>query len=181
MSASAVVGKRPEDALEIVGPPELVRLEPDAQSGRPPLRLLEGQDAPGVVGVVDQRDARELRRGLPEQFQPLAVFRADERDVAAGARVARDEARLIGEGDAGEHDRDRGRRLLGRPGGRPARGAEDVHGETNELRRELGEALDAPIGPAGLDGDGLALDVPDPAQSGPQGLQVREAVGGRGG
>jgi len=31
----------------------------------------------------------------------------------------------------------------------------------NELRGELGKALDAPVGPARLDGDALAFDVPE--------------------
>jgi hypothetical protein len=41
----------------------------------------------------------------------------------------------------------------------PARGAEDIHRETNQLYRELGKTLDTPIGPAGLDGDVLAFNV----------------------
>jgi len=59
--------------------------------------------------------------------------------------------------------------------------AEDVHAETNQLRGEPGKALGAPLGPADLDGDVLAFDVTELAQSSPKGLQVREAVGGRGG
>jgi hypothetical protein len=154
------------------------------QAGCPPLRLLEGQDAPDIFGVVDQRDARELGEGLPEELEALPVLRANERDpgdVGPGARVACDEPRLVGEGDVRKHDRDRGRRLLGRAGSLRAGSAEDVDRETNQLSRELGKALAAPIGPADLEGDVFAFDVAALPQSSPKGLQVREAVGGGGG
>ncbi len=55
-----LLSDRLEDVLEIVGAPELVRFEPNTQGGRPSLRFLEGRDAPGIVGIVDQRDAREF-------------------------------------------------------------------------------------------------------------------------
>ena len=54
-------------------------------------------------------------------------------------------------------------------------------GGSGVVATELGKALAAPIGPAGLDGDVPAFDVTELAQSGLKGLQVREAVGGRGG
>ena len=61
-----------------------------------------------------------------------------------------------------------------------ARGAEDVHREANQLCRELGNALDTSIGPAGLDGDARAFNVTERPQSGPKGPEIMEAIGGRG-
>src|SRR5262245_1492263 len=90
-------GDRGKQLLEVVGTAELVRLEPDAQVGCPSLRLLEGRDAGWIVGVVDQRDARKLRIDLLEEFEPLAVFRIDERDsgnVAPRPWIARDQANV---------------------------------------------------------------------------------------
>ena len=171
-------GDRAEDGLEIVGTPEPVRLERDAQGACPPLRLFEGQDAPAVFGVVDQRDARELRKGQLEQLQPLPVFRANERDprdVAPGARVARDEARLIGEGDVRKHDRDRGRRLLGRAGGLRARRAEDIHGETQPAPRRAGGGARCAHWPSGARWRCSGLRRNRARESSPKGLQVREA------
>jgi hypothetical protein len=62
----------------------------------------------------------------------------------------------------------------------PARGAEDICGETNQFRGQPGKVLDAPIGPTSLDSDVLAIDLPERAQPGAKSLQVREAIAGRG-
>jgi hypothetical protein len=147
------------------------------------LGFFESQDAPRVLGVIDEGDPRQPRKGLLEELQALAVFGADERDpgdVAARARVARNEARPIGERHVGEHDRDRGRRPLGRLGGLRARGAEHLDRTANQLSRELRQTLGVPLGPADLDGDVLTLDVPELSQASLKGLQIGEALGGRG-
>ena len=43
-------------------------LDLDLQVGGPPLRLLEGKDAPGILGIVDQGDTRETGAHLLEQL-----------------------------------------------------------------------------------------------------------------
>jgi hypothetical protein len=149
----------PEDQVLELSRPKADRQETD---GRVSLtgKLTRGQpkpasDNPGPGGL-SRRPARS-RNG--RKCVETWTNERDPRDVAAGVRVARDETWLNGEGDVREHDGDRGRRLLGRSGRLPARGAEDIHRETNQLYRELGKTLDTPIGPAGLDGDVLAFNV----------------------
>src|SRR5207245_1776794 len=101
----SLAGDGVKNVIEIARTPELVRLELDAEGGRPSLRLLEGRDAPGVVGIVDEGDTGKLGMDLSQQLEPLPVFIIDERDtrdVAAWARVTDDKADLVGERDVRE-------------------------------------------------------------------------------
>ncbi len=78
----------------------------------------------------------------------------------------------IRDGDTDEYDRDRAGRFLGGSSAGVAMADDEVNREANQLRGEPGKALEPPIGAASLDGDVLAFDVTELAQSRPQGLKL---------
>ena len=55
---------------------------------------------------------------------------------------------------------------------------EDVHGETDQLGSERGEALESPLGKAGLDGEVVPLHPATLAQRMAEGLQPPRQLGG---
>src|SRR5215212_5038315 len=81
------------------------------------------------------------------------------REIAAGVRQARGQPGPDRVADRDEDDRDRGGGLLGSDGcGGASRGDDQVDGQGDQLRREVGEAV-AAVGKAVLDRDVLTLSV----------------------
>src|SRR4030095_12959143 len=74
-------------------------------------------------------------------------------------------------------DGDRGGRMLRRFGGRRRRGHDDVDLETDEFGRKFRGPVEVPLGPSGLNGDVLSLNVAQRAKRLPEWF---EAQGGQG-
>ena len=110
--------------------------------------------------------ARDPRHCLLEELELLGAdlggeLLAEAGDIAPGPSQAGDEPRLHGIGGVDHDDRDRRRRSLGRERGRLGGRDDHVHLLPHEVGGHLGEALPVSLGPAVLDDDVLALDMPE--------------------
>ena len=140
----------------------------------------------GVVRIREDRHPAQARDRILEQLEPFRRELGNEErvagDVAARAREARDDPRSNGVGDVGHDHRYRVRRgcLLRGEGARHRVRHDDIHLEPDELGGELGKTVILTLGKAKLDGDILALDVTQVAQSRPECIDARGPRRGRG-
>ena len=111
----------------------------------------------GRLGVGQQSDARQARRDLLEQRQPLAddagLERQETREIAAGPRQAGDEARADRVGDDDEHDRDRAGLALQCRGDRRRMGEDHVGLQGDQLFRERRQPICVAGRKASVDAD----------------------------
>jgi hypothetical protein len=141
--------------------------------------------------VFEDGEASHARNRLLEELDALWVeIAGDDRhagEVPPWARQARDKSLRDGIADD-EHDRDRGRRPLGRPRRWASVRHEDLHLEPDEISGELGVPLGSPARVPLLDREIAALDPPEFLQPLPKRIDgIRTGLGrqppdpGRGG
>jgi hypothetical protein len=169
-----------EGSFQIVDIPDLHVVHGDARRPRGEIGLPRVFGVPRICGVRQESDARKLRHGLPEQFQPLPheirMGAREAGDVSARPGKAGHHLRRDGVDRGDEHDGDRARGPPGCHGRRRPGREKHVHLATDELRggdRELIGCLREAV----FDDDVLSLDLPEVAQ--PLSKAVDERLGGR--
>ncbi len=132
------------------------------------LNLAHLQHGDGTADIGQNRQSAKTGNNLAQNFEPLAgkigLLDRQAGDVAARSRQARDQTGADRVARHRKYDRDSRRRLLCCDDRRGSRRDNDIDLEPDELGRDLGEALVAPLGPANLDRDSATLDPAEFAQ-----------------
>src|SRR5262249_7681207 len=120
---------------------------------------------------------------LPQELQPLAVFRPNEGDtgqIAPGSRQARDNAGSVRERGLTKDDWNRSGRLLCSKGRGSAEAADDVYLEFSERTCEPRQPGRVTVSPAGFNSNVPPLDVTQRRQTLSQRLKFVRACRRRG-
>lgn len=135
-------------------------------------------------GIPQHGHARDLRRRLLEELQPLHArffeYERVARDVAAWVREVGHEAAAHGIGTGREDDRDRGGGLHGGPGRQRRVGNDEIHIEPNQLGRQTGQTVITPPSISPLDDEVLSFDITESMQIFPEGpgrIRIRRVQG----
>src|SRR4029450_3305457 len=160
---------RLEGALEVrIRASQFDDLGPETErSCRRIVRPLDGGQAscihPGNGLITQDRDARELRENLLEQFELLVrllrVEACDPRSISPRPLHCGGEPEGHRIGYDGKDDWNLRCCVLCRPSRDPTHCQDDINFETNQVGSKLGVSLELPFGKWGLEGDVLALDI----------------------
>jgi hypothetical protein len=136
-----------------------------------------------IGGIPEDRHAGDAGQELLDELQPfpseIRSKSAQPGDISSRPRETGDEPRSNGISRRCHHDGDRLGCALGSKGPGRTRGHDDIHLETDELRREVWERLGLAVRITVLDHDVLTFHVAEVAQPLPERLDDMWGGGGR--
>jgi hypothetical protein len=172
-----------EGGLQVLGTPDLDRLELHAERRRGGLQGLPGNRGERVGRIAQCHHPRQLRHRLGEEFESLPLqlrrHRGQAGHIAPGSGEAHHEAGGDWVPRDGGDDGDGRRRVLGRQRAGGAGGEDDVRLETDQLLREARMAFLLALRPPVLDGEILPLHVAELPEALSKGVNLDRFKGGR--
>ena len=167
-----------ECAAQVVLAPHVKQLSLETQGARRPLCLFPFGWGSRIAHIVKQRNSREFRNQLFEEFNPfpgqLGAEGSHPRNIATRIREACHDGMRVAH--RRHNHRDCSGRVFGRPGGGRPSGHDQVDFEKNQFGREVREPLGATIGRPIFDDQVSPFDVAEIPQPPAQSVEIGDVA-----